>query len=132
MIKKEKEKYNWQWENSINTKRSYLEFDVPGEPKYEPRRTNKSFSNYPDTILQANAMNLSYHLDIQLQYAYLFYSIRKKVRKFKNHPSKKDEYFTLIQQYYKYNNQKTHEALAVLNEEQLEIIKRKMNKGGIK
>jgi len=131
MIKKEKEPYKWQWENSINSKDRYIEFGAAGEPAYESRRTNKSLSNHADTIIHANEMNISWHLDSKLQYDYLYNTIRKKKRRFK-HRYEKDEYFTLVQQYYKYSDPKTHAALAVLTKEQLSIIKRKMDKGGIR
>ncbi|MGZ4849776.1 MAG: DNA polymerase clamp loader subunit A [Candidatus Bathyarchaeia archaeon] len=125
--------YDWRYENSINLKNEYISLDQIGEFKYEPFRTNRAFSNYPDTVIHANDMNINYGLDNRLQYDYLYYSIRKKKRSFKNRGKKnKDDTFSCVQEYYKYSNKKTHETLAVLNEEQIEIIRKKVNKGGIK
>lgn len=129
----EKKGYDWRYENSINTKDNYRELGVPGDPKYEPFRTNKSFSNYAETAEHAQFCNMNYGLDAKLQYDYLFHQIRKRKRFFKARPkATKDEMFALVQGYYKYSNKKTYEALAVLTDEQLAIIKRKMDKGGIK
>src|SRR5258708_6688978 len=128
-----KKQYDWRFENTINNKKEYVEIGNIGEFKYEPFRTNRAFSNYPDTVIYANEMNLNYNLDYKLQYDYLYNVIRKKHRTFKNRGKKtKDDAFSCVQEYYKYSNRKTHEALAVLNEEQLEIIRRKVDKGGIK
>lgn len=124
--------YDWRYENSINTK-DYLDLQGTLEHKYSAFRTNKSFSNYPDTVIHANEMNLSHHLDDKLHYDYMFHAIRKKKRSFKSRGKKtKDADFALVQEYYKYSNKKTLEALTVLNAEQLEIIKRKLDKGGIR
>lgn len=132
-MSEKKATYDWRWENSINTKDRYLELGVAGDPKYEAFRTNRSLSNHPDTVLQAQDMNMSYHLDDKLQYDYLFNSIRKKRRSFKYRQKKtKDEMFAIVQEFYKYSNKKTHEVLAVLTDEQLTKIIRKMDKGGIK
>lgn len=128
-----KPQYDWRYENSINTKTEYLEIGQAGEFKYEPFRTNKALCNHPDTVIHANEMNISYGLDNKLQYDYLFHVIRKKKRTFKNRGKKtKDDTFSCVQEYYKYSNKKTYEALAVLNEEQLELIRKKVDKGGIK
>jgi hypothetical protein len=128
-----KPQYDWRFENSINTKTEYLEIGQAGEFKYEPFRTNKALCNHVDTVIYANEMNINYNLDYKLQYDYLFNVIRKKKRTFKNRGKKtKDLYFAAVQEYYHINNKKTHEALAVLNEAQLELIIRKVDKGGIK
>lgn len=131
-MKEPKEKYDWRYENSINTK-GYLELGILGEPKYEKWRTNKSLSNHPDTIMEAQTMNMNYHLDDKLHYDYLYYKVRKKKRTFKARGKQgKDADFLLVQEYYKYSNKKTHEALAVLTDEQLAVIRKRMDKGGVK
>lgn len=133
MNDEKKPKYDWRYENSINTKDVYLELGVAGDPKYDQFRTNKSFSNYPDTVMHAQEVNMSYGLDNKLHYDYLFHSIRKKKRFFKVRPKgEHDDMFALVQSYYKYSNKKTYETLAVLTDEQLAIIRKKMDKGGVK
>jgi hypothetical protein len=127
------DKYSWSYENSINKKDRYIDVNAAGEEKYNAFRTNRSLSNFPDTVMAANDVNCAYWLDVKLQYDLLYYGIRKKNRKFTSKAKpEKDANFDLIQQYYKYSRKKTYEALAVLTPEQLEVIKRKMDKGGIR
>ena len=124
--------YDWCYENSIN--HAKIHYDVEGivEHKYLPWRTNRSLSNYSDTINHAQYMNLSAHVYLQLQFDYLFYSVRKKKRFFKKTKVEKDTDFQVVQQYYKYNNKRTEEALAILTDSQIDIIAKKQEKGGIK
>jgi hypothetical protein len=124
--------YDWCYENSLN--QTKIHYDVEGivEHKYLPWRTNRSLSNYSDTINHAQYMNMSAHLDLQLQFDYYFHSIRKKKRFFKKPKVEKDNNFHIVQQYYKYNNNRTEEALAILTKAQIDIIAKKQEKGGIK
>jgi hypothetical protein len=122
--------YDWRWENSILQNKKYLEVDGFVEHKYNPWRTNSTLSNYQDTIAFSNTMNLNYHLDPKLQYDYLYHKVRKEKRWFKKQKAKKNDTFTLVQNYYKYNNVRTKEVLKILTKEQLDIIKQKQEKGG--
>jgi hypothetical protein len=133
--------YDWRFENSINSGKQPLEIDKQ-EFKYNQWRTNQSLSNFLDTVLYANEMNMNYHITDQMHYDYLFYSIKKKPRygKKKDERDKKlekaqkdeAEKLALISEYYKYNTVKSKAALRVLTDSQLEIIKRRLEKGGVK
>jgi len=122
------DKYDWRYENSINNDKNYLEVNT--EEKYVPGRTNKVLSNYIDTVLYSNCMNLNRHLDDKLQYDYLFHSIKKRKRFFKKNKHKPFDDLSLISDYYKYNRKKSEQALKVLSKEQIIIIKDKLQKGG--
>ena len=133
--------YDWRFENSINLGKQPLELDK--EPfKYEKWRTNSSLSNFVDTIMHVNEMNLNMHITDQMHYDYLFNSVRKTKRygKKKTEEDKRletlqkeeSEKLDLIQEYYKYNTANAKAALRVLTESQLEIIKRRLEKGGVK
>jgi hypothetical protein len=122
--------YDWCWENSILQNKKYLEVEGYVEHKYNSWRTNSTLSNYQNTIAFANEMNCNYHLDPKLQYDYLYNKVRKEKRWFKKQKSKKEDTFTLVQNYYKYNNVRTKEAMKILTKEQLDIIKQKQEKGG--
>ena len=133
--------YDWRFENSINLGKQSLELDK--EPfKYEKWRTNSTLSNFVDTIMHANEMNLNMHITDQMHYDYLFHSVRKTKRygKKKTEEDKRletlqkeeSEKLDLIQEYYKYNTANAKAALRVLTESQLEIIKRRLEKGGVK
>jgi hypothetical protein len=121
--------YDWRFENSINFTKDYQDPEN-NEMKYSAWRTNSSLSLHPDTVLYANEMNMLHHLDDKLQYDYLFFSIRKKKRFFKREKKSEDVNFDLIRQHYKYNNERTREALTILTEGQIDIIKEKEEKGG--
>lgn len=126
----EKEKYDFRYENSINFSKVYVPTD--GEHKYSSWRTNSVLSNFPDTIMHANEMNMNGSLPDKLQYEYLLNVIRPRKRFFKKNKIKKDDNFSIVQEYYKYNNERTREALKILSEEQINKIKEKLEKGGTK
>jgi hypothetical protein len=121
--------YDWRYENSINYTKEYQDPDN-NEHKYSAWRTNSSLSLHSDTVLYANEMNMLHHLDNKPQYDYLFFSIRKKKRFAKREKRSEDVNFDLIQQHYKYNNERTREALKILSEAQIDIIRQKEEKGG--
>jgi hypothetical protein len=56
----------------------------------------------------------------------------KETEEEKKSRKKKEELQTLVSNYYKYNIVRTKEALKILTAEQLEIIRNKNNKGGVK
>jgi hypothetical protein len=139
--KQKKLAYDWRYENSINSGKVPLSL-VNQEFKYEKWRTNTALANHLDTIIDANHMNLNYHLTDQMHYDYLFYSVRKKKR-FGSKKSERDKQLereqkeeadkiALVSEYYKYNTVNARAALRVLTDSQLEIIKRKLEKGGIR
>lgn len=123
--------YDWRYENSILQTKEYQEL-TPLRDKYSSWRTNTVLSNHVDTIMFANEMNINHHLNDLMQYDYLFHSVRAKKRFFKKKKSTKDESFDLVRQYYKYNAVRTKEALSILTEEQINEIRKKLEKGGIK
>jgi len=136
----EKSQYNWQYENSINSDTTPIDMDSPREFKYSQWRTNNSLSNHKDTVLYANEMNINYHLNDKMHYAYLFYSIRKKKRfgrkktdedkQLEKEAKSTEAKIKLIQEKYKYNNKRAKEALSILTSKQLDIIAKEQEKGG--
>lgn len=124
-----KREYDWRYENSLNNKKEYLEVDK--QPwKYEPWRTNRVFSNFAETIFIANEMNKAYVVADQMQYDFYYNMVRKGFRQFPRRKEKVDN-FDLIQTYYKYNNERTREALRILSPDQIETIRKRLDKGGI-
>lgn len=133
-IKLEKPRYDWRYENSITSGKE-IEIDAD----YSQWRTNSVLSNYRETILYANEMNCHYGVTNQMHYDYLYNSIRKKrmtgikeTEKEKKQRKQKEELQSLVSDYYKYNIVRTKEALKILTAEQLNFIKNKNNKGGVK
>ena len=106
------------------------ENDELAEAGYVPFLTNRSLSNFADTILYANEMNIHNHLDNKLQFHYLINSIRPKKRFSKWAKRQDSEDFEAVKQYFKYNNTKTEQALQLLSPDQIKTIKKKLNTGG--
>jgi hypothetical protein len=134
--------YNWMYENNINSGKQLIDLDKKQEFEYNKWRTNSSLSNHKDTILQANHMNMNLHISDKLQYHYLYYSVRKQTRYGKKKTDKEKalekqleqeaKIISLIQDYYKYNIVRAKEAYKILTKDQIELIKQKQEKGGVK
>ena len=84
-----------------------------------------------DCIAQANEMNGYHFLDKKVQFHFYINSIRKKKRfggKWLSQAKLKNlEY---VKEYYGYSNEKAKDALNILTEEQIELIKISLLKGG--
>jgi hypothetical protein len=106
------------------------ENDQLAESGYNPYLTNKSLSYFPDTLLHANEMNMLNHVDSKLQYSYLLNSIRPKKRFSKWVKKQEDIDIEAIKEYYKYSTAKAEAALSLLSPQQINEIKKRLNKGG--
>ena len=72
-------------------------------------------------------------LDDKLHYDYLFNTIKKKNRFFKSRKTAKNhEDLEMLQAVFNYNITRAKEALSILNEEQLDLIRQSQFKGGLK
>lgn len=118
--------------NSINqTKKSV--FETEEEMKgYPPFIVNKCLSAFHDTILFANEMNINHHLDKKLQYDFFINSINPRKRFSPWAKKTQVEYLDAIKEYYGYNDDKSLQALRILSKDQLEHIKKLVDKGGKK
>jgi hypothetical protein len=106
--------------------------DKLAEHDYNPWIVNKHFSYFHDTIYMANEMNSHYHIDNKLQFSFYINIIRKGNRFQKWVKSIDDENLKLVCSYYNYSYEKGREALKILSEEDIKIIKTKLEKGGLK
>ena len=100
------------------------------EKKYPAYIVNKALSAFPDTIVYVNEMNRLCHLDKRLQFQFFLNSIRPKKRFSKWIRSAKIKNLEYVKEYYGCNNEKARQALDILNDEQIEHIKRIINRGG--
>jgi len=118
--------------NAINsTKQNLFQDDPTAKKDYKAFIVNMGLSQFPDTILYANEMNSRSHIDEDWQFFFLLNSISKKKRFSKW--AKKDsvtESLSLVKEYYGYSSNRAKEALSVLSEEQIAMIKEKLYKGG--
>ena len=117
--------------SSINNKKP-VEWDDDAEKAYVPFLVNRSFSYFRDTVLVANEMNRHHHLDGKLQYHFLINMVRKGKRFSKWIKPEKENDIEVVKEYYGYSNEKASQALALLSSEQLDYLRKKVNKGGRK
>ena len=117
------------WLNSINfTKENLLEEDPT--LKYPAFVVNKCLSGSLDSVLFANEMNKSHHLDSKLQYDFYLNSLRKKKRFAPWLKKGKTEDLDAVKKYYRYSNEKAEQAMRILTKEQIKYIKQKLDTGG--
>ena len=75
-------------------------------------------------------MNLHNHIDKRMQFDFLQSSIRKRKRFSKWAKAEKVTDLEVVKEYYGYSNEKAKAILPLLNDEQLDQLKLKLNKGG--
>lgn len=99
---------------------------------YVPFIINKAFSYFIDTVHHANEINKYPFLDNDQQYYFYLYAIRQ-ARRFSGKWAKavEDTDLDAVKTYYKLNSQKAQAALSILSREQLDLIKKKVQYGGI-
>jgi len=121
------------WMNSINfTKENLILDDSDNIKSYPPYIINRCLSAHLDTILFANEMNLNNRLDKDMQYLFYLNSLRKKKRYSSWINKNKIENLEYIKQYYGYNDEKASQILNILNKDQINFIKQKLDIGGTK
>jgi len=118
--------------NSIHYDKKDLIVDDWSERQYNPFIINKSLSFGLDTVIQANEMNSRPHLDKKLQFDFLRNIISAKKRFNKWLKKEKLEAIELVKQYYGYNTVKAQEVVSILSQQQIDSIKQKLKKGGLK
>ena len=104
------------WLKSINeTKTNLIDNDSTLEPKYLPYIVNRCMSGQIDTLMFANEMNISNHLDNKLQYDFLLYTLRKKKRF--SPWMRKDELsnLSIVKEYYGYSDEKARQVLSLIH-----------------
>lgn len=116
--------------NSINETKVDLSRDSDGLPGYNPYIVNRSLSYFKDTVLLVNELNVRHSLDHNLQYAFLLNTIRKRKRFSKWIKPEVESDIEVVKEYYGYSNEKARQAIALLSKEQVETIRRKVDKGG--
>jgi len=118
--------------HAINTTKKDIMVDDIAEKQYVPFVVNRSLSYFPDTVLLANEMNSRAHLDNRLQFHFLLNIIRKRKRFSKWAKPIQESDLEVVKEYYGYSNEKARQALTLLNKEQIDVLKKKVYKGGTK
>ena len=119
--------------NQINHGKTNLIDEKPElEKEYKPFIINRGLSFNHDTVLYANEMNFHNHGDSKLQFDFFLNSIRPKKRYGKWLKRDGNEVLENIKEYYKCSYTKAREYITLLNDSQLDIIKQRIDTGGLK
>ena len=118
--------------NDINSNKQNIMVDDIAEKQYNAFMINRGLSYFNDTVLMANEMNLNAHLDNRLQFDFFINIVRKKKRFSKWNKPETVSDVEVVKEYYGYSNEKARQALTLLTKDQIEVLKKKVNKGGRK
>lgn len=115
---------------AINDTKQALIVDDVTEKEYMPFLTNRQLSYFRDTVHVANIMNQYHHIDSKLQFDFLLNIVRKRKRFSKWNKVIVSEDLEAVKQYYGYSNEKARVALSLLDPDQLNLIRKRISKGG--
>ena len=119
--------------NQINHGKKNLIDETPElEREYKPFIVNRGLSFNHDTALFANEMNIHNNADSKLQFDFFLNIIRPKKRYGKWIKRENNEILDLIKGYYNCNYEKAREYATLLDDSQLNIIKQRIETGGLK
>ena len=120
----------WDLLTSINqTKKNLIDEDPSLEKKYNTWLINKALSGHTDAILFVNEMNKNWHLDRKLQYDFYINTLRPRFRK--NSFGKKES-IDDVKEYFGYSYTKALETIRILSLDDLETIRKLLDKGGMR
>ena len=83
-----------------------------------------------DTIMYANEMNKHHFLDKDMQYSFYLNIVRKRKRFSPWIRKDKNSDLEFVKQYYGYSTEKASQIMKILSNEQIEFIKKRLDKGG--
>ena len=113
------------------TKQNLLDSeDSSWEKEYPAWVVTKCMASHYDTVLLANEMNIYYELPNKLQYDFYINTVRKRKRFSPWEKKVKIEDLETVKKYYNYSTQKAQAILKILNKDQLDHLKSKLNRGG--
>ena len=113
----------------LQTKQYALLTDLD-ERSYPAFMVNRALSYHKDTVPLANEINQYPNLDNKLKYDFLINIIRAQKRQYsKWHKKAQSDDIDAIKEYYGYSDAKALEALKILNDAHLAMIKKQLYKG---
>ena len=122
----------FEYLNAINHSKQDIMVDDLTEKAYNPFMVNRGLSYFHDTVLMANEMNQNAHVDNRLQFDFFINIVRKKKRFSKWFKPEIVSDVEVVKEYYGYSNQKARQVLTLLTTEQLDLLRKKVYKGGRK
>jgi hypothetical protein len=102
------------------------------EREYSAYMINRFLSMNITTIMYANEMNMNGHLPKRMQYDYYLNSIKKQKRYFKYIKHKRQDDIDVIKEYHGYSEARAKEVLSIFTDEDIQYMKDRLNKGGVK
>ena len=115
---------------SILQTKEYALLTEQDEKSYSSFMVNRALSYHRDTCLVANEMNKFSNLDNKMKYDFLLNMIRAQKRPFsKWHKKAQTSDLEAVKEYYGYSDAKAEEALKILNDAQINLIKKQLYKG---
>tara|TARA_B100000965_G_scaffold339529_1_gene307231 strand:+ start:336 stop:722 length:387 start_codon:yes stop_codon:yes gene_type:complete len=121
------------WLNSVNiNKDNLIEDDPEAISSYPPYIVNRCLSGHLDTVLFANEMNKYSNIDKDMQYSFFLYTLRKRKRFSPWLKKEQIDNLDLVKKHYGYSNDKAKVAVSLLTNTQLEYIRNKHDRGGIR
>lgn len=122
----------FDYSNQILQGKKNLITDEITEKDYLPFLINRSLSYHYDCVLFANEMNQRHYLDNKLQNDFLLNTVRSRKRPFvKWAKAEKSEDIECIKQVFGLSDSKAHEALRLLNKQQIQQLKEQTYTGGL-
>lgn len=115
---------------AINNSKKNIIVDDLSENEYNAFMVNRGLSFFPDTVLMANEMYISHHLDSKLQFDFLINIIKKKSRFTKWSKKTNIENLEVIKQYYGYSNEKARSVLSLFSNDEIADLNQRISKGG--
>ena len=113
----------------LQTKQPFILTDQD-ERSYPAFMVNRALSYHRDTVLLANEMNKYPSLDKKLQADFLLNIVRAQKRPYSKWFKKgADDDLNAVKEYYGYTDSKAYEALKILDDVQIAMIKKQLYKG---
>jgi alpha-amylase/alpha-mannosidase (GH57 family) len=108
------------------------ENDELAEKGYKPFLTNRSLSYHSDCIMYVNELNINHQIDSILQFDFLINSLRPRKRYSKWAKAESNSDLEIIMEYYGCNLRRAVDALNILDDNAISMIKEQLEKGGMK
>ena len=122
----------WDLINSISETKVDLSEDPRFEKEYTQYYVNQHFSTFPDTLLYVTELNRYGDIPKKAHYRYLLNIIPKRRRRYVKIEKFDKADLELVATYYNFSLSKAAIALNLLSEQQLKVLKKKLDKGGVK
>lgn len=94
---------------------------------------NRMISLFPDCVGDVNEINTVQGIDALMQYDFLRFRLKPRTKTFTPwlKAEKPSEDVKLVMEYYKYSEEKAREAMDLLTDDQLELIRDSFFEGGV-